>query len=82
MQISNTSAIAASAAQSQSSADLLAQGIIYSANIGGKTYTADLSLSNGQYVANVPNALPPIAASGSSLILAEYNLDARISLLA
>jgi len=82
MQISNTSAIAASAAQSQSSAELLAQSIIYSANVGGKTYTADLSLSAGQYVATVPNEFPPINASGNSLILAENNLDAKISLLA
>lgn len=82
MQISSTSAIAASAAQSQSNADLLAQSIIYSANVGGKTYTADLNLSAGEYVATVPNEFPPISASGNSLILAENNLDARISLLA
>jgi len=82
MQIANTSAIAASAAQSQSNADQLAQNIVYSANIGGKTYTADLSLSAGQYVATVPREFPPISASGNSLILAENNLDARISLLA
>jgi len=82
MQIVSPSAIAASAAQSQSSADLLAQSIIYSANVGGKTYTADLSLSAGEYVATVPNEFPPINASGNSQILAENNLDARISLLA
>jgi hypothetical protein len=81
MQISSTSAIAASAAQSQSDVDLLAESTRYSANVGGKTYVADLSLSNGQYIANIPNELPPITASGSSAILAENNLDARISLL-
>jgi hypothetical protein len=81
MQISSTSEIAASAAQAQSSADLLGQNIVYSPSIDGKTYVADLSLSAGEYVATIPQ-LPNITASGSSLILAENNLDARISLLA
>jgi len=80
MQINSTSEIAASTAQAQSSADLLAQSIIYSANVGGKTYTADLNLSAGQYVATIPD-LPNISTSGSTLILAENNLDAKISLL-
>jgi hypothetical protein len=80
MQISNT--VAASPVQAQSNADLLAQSIIYSANVAGKTYTADIGLSAGQYVATVPNEFPPISASGNSLILAENNLDARIDLLA
>jgi hypothetical protein len=81
MQITSASAVAAQAAQAQNSADLLAQSIIYSPNIGGKTYNADLNLSAGEYVATIPN-LPNISASGSSLILAENNLDAKISLLA
>ena len=80
MQISNP--VAASAAQAQSNADLLAQSIIYSANVAGKTYTADIGLSAGQYVATVPNEFPPISANGNSLILAENNLDAKIDLLA
>ena len=82
MQITNTSAAVVSAAQAQSNADLLAQSIIYSANVGGKTYTADIGLSAGQYVATVPKEFPPINASGNSLILAENNLDAKIDLLA
>jgi hypothetical protein len=81
MQITSTSAIAANAAQAQSSADLLAESTIYTANVGGKTFTADLNLSAGQYVATIPDYLPPINASGSSLVQAENNLDARISLL-
>ena len=76
MQITSTSAIAANAAQAQSSADLLAESTIYTANVGGKTFTADLNLSAGQYVATIPDYLPP-----SSLVQAENNLDARISLL-
>jgi hypothetical protein len=80
MQINSASAIAASTTQAQNTADLLAQSTIYSANVAGKTYTADLSLSNGQYVATIPD-LPSISASGQSLVLAENNLDARISLI-
>jgi hypothetical protein len=80
MQINSASAIAANTAQVQSTADLLAQNTIYSANVAGKTFTADLSLSAGEYVATIPD-LPSITASGSSLVLAENNLDARISLL-
>jgi hypothetical protein len=78
MQINNTSTIAA---QAKSNTDLLAQSIVYTANIGGKAYTADLSLSAGQYVATVPD-LPSISASGGSLVLAENSLEARISLQA
>ena len=63
MQINSASAIAASTAQAQSTADLLAQNTIYSANVAGKTYTADLSLSAGEYVATIPD-LPSITANG------------------
>jgi len=81
MEISNTPAIATTAAQSQSTADLLAQSLIYSANAGGKSYTADVSLSAGQYVATVPD-LPGITASGNTVQVAESNLNSRISVLA
>ena len=79
MQINSTSTIAASTEQARGSANLLAQSTIYSANIGGKTYTADLSRSAGEYVATIPE-MPSISASGSSLVQAENNLEARISL--
>ena len=81
MQINSASAIAASTAQAQSSAGLLAQNIVYSANVAGKTFTADLSVSGGEYSATVPNHIPSINAIGNSLVTAEYNLDARISVL-
>jgi hypothetical protein len=73
--------IANTSSQAQSSADLLAQSIHYSASIGGKTYDASIQSSAGEYVATIPN-LPNITASGSSLLLAETNLDAKISLIA
>jgi hypothetical protein len=81
MQITRTPAIAANTAQAQSNADLLAESNNYTANVGGKTFNADLNLSAGQYVATIPDYLPPINASGSSLVQAENNLNARISLL-
>ena len=73
-------AVAASVAQAQSNADLLAQSNNYTANVAGKAYPADLSLTAGQYVARIPE-LPTISAGGSSLVLAENNLDLRIHLL-
>jgi hypothetical protein len=85
MQINSPSAIAASGAQAaqtaQQTTSLLAQSTVYSANVGGKVYLAEISPSGGDYVATVPNHLPPIIASGSSLALAESNLASTISLL-
>ena len=81
MQITNTSAIAATAAEAQSSASLLSQNINYSPVIGGKTYAADINVSAGEYVATVPQLAPPVTASGSSLLVAENNLNARINLV-
>ena len=81
MQISSTPPIAADAAQAQNNADLLAKSTIYTASVGGKNYVANLNLSAGEYVASIPNHIPSINASGSNLVLAENNLEARISLL-
>jgi hypothetical protein len=81
MQIESLSIAAASAAQAQSAADLLLQSTLYSASVGGKTYTADIGFSSGQYVATVPD-LPGISASGGTLLMAENNLNARINLMA
>jgi hypothetical protein len=81
MQINNPSAMEASTAQAQSNVGLLTESTIYTTNIAGKAFTADLSLSAGQYVATIPDHVPPINASGSSLVQAENDLNARISLL-
>jgi hypothetical protein len=81
MQINNTSAVAALTQVTQQSSNLLEQSTVYSANVGGKIYTAEISSSAGGYTAVVPNHLPPIAANGSSLALAESNLSSTISLL-
>jgi hypothetical protein len=81
MQINSTSAIGIGAAQAQQVNNLLEQNTFYAANVGGKVYPAEISNSGGGYVATVPNHLPPITASGSSLVLAESNLASTISLL-
>ena len=81
-QPANTTSLPASLAVSDKPAvTQLAQSTVYSTTIGGREYTADISNSAGNYVATIPNQLPPIAASGSSLLLAEANLESTISLL-
>ena len=82
MQTNITSAIAANATQAQSAADLLAQSLLYSVNVGGKAYPADISYASGQYTATVPDLpVPGVSANGSTLLGAESNLNARISVL-
>jgi hypothetical protein len=81
MQINQSSNDTSISQQLQSAADLLAQSTIYSANVSGKTYTASIDIAGGQYVATVPD-LPAIQASGLTLVTAEDNLNARISLYA
>jgi hypothetical protein len=80
MQITNTPAVAASALESQDTAALLAQSTLYSTTIGGRAYSADVSLSSAGYVATVPD-LPGVSATGSTLLSAENHLNARISVL-
>jgi hypothetical protein len=81
MQITNTAAVAASAIEGQSAVSVATQNVSYSANVGGKTYAADISVSAGEYVASVPNMAPPVSVTGSSLTAAENNLSARIDFL-
>jgi hypothetical protein len=80
MQVTSPSAIAVSATQAQNSVSLLSQSTLYSADVGGKTYATDITLSSGEYVASVPQ-LPGVRANGNTLLAAENNLNARISVL-
>jgi hypothetical protein len=80
MQINSPSAIENSTAQAKSNASLLAQSTLYSASVGGKSYPASINLSDGQYVATIPQ-LPGVHAQGNTLLAAEHNLNARISVL-
>ena len=82
MQISSSSAVATNAiAESQNAASLVTKNINYSPTIGGKTYAADINLSAGEYIATVPTLAPPVTASGSTLLVAENNLSARLNLV-
>ena len=55
--------------------------VSYSTTVGGKTYTANVTKSNGEYTAAASN-LPGASASGSTVQAAENNLTTRISILA
>jgi hypothetical protein len=81
MHVATTPVVTQDPAQSQAVALLLAQSTLYSATVAGKTYTADVGLASGQYLATVPD-LPGLSASGSNRLVAENNLDSRIDLLA
>jgi hypothetical protein len=78
MQINNTPA--ATIDSTQDAASLAAQSTLYSASVAGKTYPANISVSDGEYVATVPQ-LPGVSASGNSLLSAETNLESRLSLI-
>jgi acetylornithine/succinyldiaminopimelate/putrescine aminotransferase len=70
----------AAAASSASAVSQLMTDASFSTTVGGKTYSADVTYSNGQYVADDSN-LPGAEATGSSLQAAENNLTARIDVL-
>lgn len=53
----------------------------YSTSVGGKSYSGNVSQSDGLYEISVPN-LPGSRVSASSLQAAENALNARIDLLA
>jgi predicted RNase H-like HicB family nuclease len=52
----------------------------YSTNVGGKSYSANISQANGTYTLSVPN-LPGASVSGSSLNDAEIALSIKINTL-
>lgn len=52
-----------------------------STTVGGKTYSANVSYANGEYVASDPS-LPGAEASASSLQAAENDITMRIDVLA
>jgi len=73
------SAIAA-ASSSAAAVSQLMTDVSFSTTVGGKTYSADVTYSNGEYVADDSN-LSGAEATGSSLQAAENNLTARIDVL-
>lgn len=52
----------------------------FTTTVAGKTYVADVSYSNGEYVAEDAN-LSGAVATGNSVTAAENNLAARIDVL-
>lgn len=80
MQISSSTA--ATAALTQETQSLVTtMAALYSANVGGTSYSAEVQLSGGSYTATIP-ALPGISASGGTILEAENNLNSRISVMA
>jgi hypothetical protein len=61
-------------------ATFILDSTIYSTNVGGKSYTANISQANGTYTLSVPN-LPGSSVTASSLTAAENALNLRIDLL-
>jgi hypothetical protein len=53
----------------------------YSTTVGGKSYAGSVSEVDGSYQASVPS-VPGAVATGSSLQMAETNLDSVIDILA
>jgi hypothetical protein len=52
----------------------------YSTSAGGKSYSANISQSNGTYTLSVPN-LPGASVSGASLNAAESALSVKVDSL-
>ncbi len=78
--MASISLIASTASISASTASQLMTDTSFSTTVNGKTYSADVSYSNGEYVASDPN-LSGAEATGSSLQAAENNLTTRIDVL-
>jgi hypothetical protein len=71
----------AAASASVSSAEASGIAASYSTTVGGKSYSASITQSNGTYQLAVPN-LPGATVSGSSLQAAENALKVKIDSLA
>jgi hypothetical protein len=69
--------IAATAALTAAQVQALTVDVGFSTTVGGKTYNADVTYSNGEYLAE-DGALAGAVATGGSLIDAENNLITRI----
>jgi hypothetical protein len=67
-------------ASTASQASQLMTNTSFSTTVNGKSYSADVTYSNGEYVASDPN-LSGAQASGSSVQAAENNLTTRIDIL-
>jgi hypothetical protein len=78
--MASISSIASLAAISAAEVNALSVDVGFSTSVNGKTYNADVTYSNGQYVADDAN-LAGAQATGSNLQSAENNLISRIDAL-
>jgi hypothetical protein len=74
------SSIAASAALSAAQVSALTVDSGFTTKVAGKTYSADVSYANGQYVATDAN-VSGAEATGNNMTEAENNLINRINVL-
>ena len=75
-----TSAPPQSEVSAVSTATSILESSTYSTSVGGKSYSANISQTNGTYTLAVPN-LPGASVSGSSLSEAEIALSIKINTL-
>lgn len=75
------SLLASTASISAATASQLMTDVAFSTTVDGKSYSASVSYSNGEYVASDPG-LSGAEATGTSLQSAENNLTTRIDILA
>ncbi|HTW79940.1 MAG TPA: hypothetical protein VME23_10395 [Terracidiphilus sp.] len=76
----SVSSIASAASLSASAVSQLMSDVSFSTTVNGKTYNADVTSSNGEYVADDPD-LSGAEATGSSVEAAENNLSTRIEVI-
>lgn len=78
--MSGISSVTAAPSLSSSAVNELTTNVGFSTTVGGKTYSADVTYTGGQYVADDPN-LVGAEATGGSLQSAENSLATRIDVL-
>ena len=78
--MSSISAISSALSLSASAVSQLMSDVAFSTTVNGKTYSADVTYSNGEYVADAAS-LSGAEATGSSVQSAENNLSTRIEVI-
>lgn len=79
--MASVSLVASAASVSAATASQLMTNVAFSTTVSGKSYSADVTYSNGEYIASDPN-LAGAEAAGVSVQSAENNLTTRIDVLA
>ena len=79
--MASLSQVPIAASISASNISQLLTDVAFSTNVGGKTYTANVIASDGEYLASDPN-LAGAQATGSTIAAAEKNVATRIDFFA